>query len=55
MEQHLFLGIRKLSKKGNGYVLSIPRVWQKDKDFERTVKLFIVGRKLVLEPKVNKR
>lgn len=50
MDEKLFLGNRKLSKKGEGYVLSIPRIWQKYKGFDSTVRIFIVGENLVLEP-----
>lgn len=55
MVEKLYLGNRKLSKKGEGYVLSIPRVWQKYQEFDRNVKLFIVGQKLVLEPEVKQK
>lgn len=55
MVEKLYLGTRKLSRKGGGYVLSIPRVWQKYEAFDSNVKLFIVGLKLVLEPEVKKK
>ncbi len=55
MVEMLYLGTRRLSRKGDGYVLSIPKVWQKYGAFNRNVRLFIVGQKLILEPEMSKK